>query len=114
MPSTLPLFAAALLVSAPALTAQTMPVQDFRSIELRGGGSVEVAPGPAQCVTILEGSPQFTHMRVDRDGKLIFDTCDQHCPPTYRLRVRVLSPRVPNLGINGGGVMVATGGFAPQ
>ena len=113
MPSTLPFFAAALLVSAPAL-AQTVPVQNFHSVELRGGGSVEVVPGPTQRVTIFEGSGQFTHMRVERDGKLIIDTCDQRCPQHYRLRVRVESPRVPDLGINGGGAIVATGGFAPQ
>jgi hypothetical protein len=114
MPSTLPLFAAALLASAPALASEAVPVQNFRSVELRGGGTVEVVPGPAQRVTIVEGSGQFTHMRVDGDGKLIIDTCDQRCPPIYHLRVQIQSPRVPNLGINGGGVMVASGAFAPQ
>jgi Putative auto-transporter adhesin, head GIN domain len=114
MPSTLPLFAAALLVSAPVLASEVVPVQNFRSVQLRGGGAVEVVPGPAQRVTIVEGSGQFTRMHVEGDGKLIIDTCNQHCPQSYRLRVQIQSPRVPDLAISGGGVMVAAGGFAPQ
>jgi len=114
MPSTFPLFAAALLVSAPVLASEVVPIQNFRSVELHGGGYVEVVPGPAQRVTIVEGSGQFTQMRVDRDGKLVIDTCNERCPVTYRLRVRIQSPRVPGLAINGGGVMVAGGGFGPQ
>jgi len=114
MPSTLPLFTAALLVSAPVLASEFVPVQNFRSVELRGGGIVDVLPGPAERVTILEGSGQFTHMHVDRDGKLVINTCDERCPPTYRLRVEIRSPRVPDLAIDGGGVMTTSGGFAPQ
>jgi hypothetical protein len=114
MPSTLPLFAAALLVSAPVFASELVPIQNFRSIELRGGGVVDVVPGPAQRVTIVEGTSQFTHMYVDRQGKLVINTCDQRCPPEYRLRVQIQSPRVPNLAIDGGGVMTTSGGFAPQ
>jgi hypothetical protein len=114
MPSTLPLFAAALLVSAPVLASEVVPVQNFRSVELRGGGVVEVVRGPAQRVTIVEGTGQFTRIHVDSDGRLVIDTCNQHCPETYRLRVQIQSPRVPDLAISGGGVMLAAGGFAPQ
>jgi hypothetical protein len=114
MPSTLPLFTAALLVSAPALASEFVAVQNFRSIELRGGGIVDVVPGPTQRVTIVEGSSQFTHMHVDGQGKLVINTCDERCPPVYRLRVQIQSPRVPDLAIDGGGVMTTSGGFAPQ
>lgn len=114
MPSTLPLFTAALLVSAPALASEFVPVQNFRGIELRGGGTVDVVPGPAERVTIVEGSSQITHMHVDGSGKLIINTCDERCPPVYRLRVQIQSPRVPDLAIDGGGVMATSAGFAPQ
>lgn len=114
MPSTLPLFAVPLLVSVPALAGEFVPVQNFRSVELRGGGIVDVVPGPAERVTIVEGSTQFTHMRVEENGKLVINTCDQRCPPVYRLRVQIQSPRVPDLAIDGGGVMATAGGFAPQ
>ena len=114
MPSTIPLFAAALLVSAPVLASEIVPVQGFRSIQLRGGGIVDVVPGPAQRVTIVEGSGQFTRVHVERDGKLVIDTCNEHCPHSYRLRVQIQSPHVPDIAIDGGGVMAARGGFTPQ
>jgi hypothetical protein len=114
MRSTLPLFTTALALAAPALAAEVVPVPQFRSVELRGGGVVAVVPGPAERVTIVEGSSQFTHLRVERDGKLRIDTCDERCPPTYRLRVVIQSPRVPDLAISGGGLITTEAGFAPQ
>lgn len=114
MPSTLPLFAAALLVSAPVFASELVPVENFRSVELRGGGIVDVVPGPVERVTIVEGTSQFTHMHVEHDGRLVINTCEERCPPVYRLRVQIQSPRVPDLAIDGGGIMVAAAGFAPQ
>jgi hypothetical protein len=114
MRSTLPLFALALAVSAPVLATEVVPVTGFRAVQLVGGGIVTVVPGPAQRVTILEGSSQFTRMRVERDGRLRIVTCNDQCPHTYRLRVEIQSPRVPDLAISGGGLINAIGGFRPQ
>jgi hypothetical protein len=114
MPSTLPLFALALAISAPALAAETIPVPQFRAVQLRGGGIVDVVPGPVERVTIVEGSSQFTHMRVEQDGKLVIDTCSYNCPPVYRMRVVIQSPRVPDLAISGGGQINTAGGFRAQ
>lgn len=114
MSSTGPMFAAALLVSAPVLASEIVPVQKFRSVELRGGGAVDLVAGPAERVSIVEGSSQITRMGVDYEGKLIIDTCTEHCPAGYRLRVQIQSPHVPDLAISGGGMMVAQAGFAPQ
>ncbi|HEV2593635.1 MAG TPA: DUF2807 domain-containing protein [Sphingomicrobium sp.] len=114
MPSTLPLFTAALLVSAPVLASEIVPVSKFRSVELRGGGSVDLVPGPSERVTILEGSSQFTQVRVDTDGKLIIRTCNDRCPPSYRLHVQIQSEHLPDLAIDGGGLIVAQAGFVPQ
>lgn len=114
MPSILPIFTAALLVSAPALATEIMPVGTFRGVELRGGGEVEIVPGPAERVAILEGTSAVTHMHVDRDGTLVINTCDEHCPDHYRLRVQIEAPHVPDLAIDGGGVMVAEPGFRAQ
>jgi hypothetical protein len=91
-----------------------VPVPQFESVELRGGGMVMVVPGPVERVTILEGSGQFTRMRVARDGQLKIDTCDERCPPAYRLRVEIQSPRVPSLAVNGGGMITTVAGFAPE
>ena len=110
----LPVIIAVAAFAAPAFAAEVVPVPQFRSVELRGGGSVTVVPGPVQRVTIVEGSSQFTHMHVERDGQLRIDTCDERCPPVYRLRVEIQSPAVPNLAISGGGAIVAQGGFRSQ
>src|SRR5439155_5869517 len=114
MRSIAPIFALALAISAPALATEIVPVAPFRSVELRGGGYVVVVPGPAQRVTILEGSTQFTHLRVERDGRLKIDTCNDRCPQHYRLRVEIQSPRVPDLGISGGGDIAVEPGFRAQ
>jgi hypothetical protein len=114
MRSMLPLFFVPLAVSAPALAAETVPVGQFRSVELRGGGQVVVVPGPRQRVTIVEGSGQFTQMHIDRDGKLQIDTCNERCPQHYHLRISIESPRVPDLGVSGGGEIGVASGFPPQ
>ena len=109
-----PMFVAALALSAPVLATETVPVPAFRNLELRGGGDVVLLPGPAQRVTIVEGSSAFTRIRVDPHGKLWIDACNARCPQHYRLRVEVQSPRVPGLGVSGGGSIRAAGGFAVQ
>lgn len=114
MPSILPIFTAALLISTPVFASEFVPVSNFRAVELQGGGSVDVVPGPAERVTILEGSSQFTQMRVDNDGKLIIRTCNERCPRGYRLHVEIQSRRVPALGVDGGGVILVHASFAPQ
>ena len=114
MRSIIPMFATAFVAAAPALATEIIAVPQFRSVELRGGGAVEVAPGPIERVTIVEGSSQFTRMHVEEDGKLRIDTCEERCPAGYRLRVQIQSPRVPSLAIDGGGSMVTAPGFASQ
>ena len=114
MRSTLPLFAAALAASVPALAVETIPVNGFRSVQLRGGGEVTVRPGPAQRVTIIEGSSRFTTFRVDRSGQLRINVCEGQCPRHYRLRIDIQSPRVPDLAISGGGTIRTAGGFAGE
>jgi Putative auto-transporter adhesin, head GIN domain len=114
MHSTLPLFALAFAASAPALATEAVPVQPFRSVELRGGGEVTLVPGPVQRVTIVAGSSQFTRIYVERDGQLRIDACNERCPHNYDLRIQIQSPRVPSVGISGGGTIVAGRGFASQ
>ena len=115
MRSIVPLFAAALAASAPVLATEVVPVPQFRSVELRGGGVVTIVPGPAERVMILEGTSQITRMRVEPDGKLEIDTCSSRaCPNLYRLRVEIQSVRVPDLAVNGGGLISTTGGFRAQ
>jgi len=114
MRSTIALLAAAFVVSVPAFADEAVPVPQFNSAELRGGGQVTVVPGPAQRVTIVEGSSRYTHIYVERDGQLRIDTCNEQCPREYHLRVVIQSPQVPALAVKGGGQIVTAAGFAPQ
>jgi hypothetical protein len=110
----LPLFAIPLLASVPALASELVPVPHFRTVELRGGGVVDVVPGPIERVTVVEGSTRFTRLHVERDSQLVIDTCSSDCPRLYRLRIEIQSPKVPDLGVSGGGAIKVSDGFPPQ
>ncbi|MGZ2413052.1 putative autotransporter adhesin-like protein [Sphingomonas sp. F9_3S_D5_B_2] len=114
MRSTLPMFALAFAISAPALAAEAVPVGHFSSVQLRGGGDLTIVPGPVQRVTILNGSTQFTTFRMRRDGQLEIDACNRQCPHNYNLRIQIESPRVPTVAVEAGGTIIAGRGFAPQ
>jgi hypothetical protein len=114
MRSTLPLFLFGLAGSTPAFAAEVVPLPHFDSVELRGGGNVVVIPGPAQRLTLVEGSTQFTTFHMDRSGQLKIDSCSERCPHSYRLSIRIESPRVPDLAVKGGGQITAEPGFRPQ
>jgi len=101
----------ALVSAVPAIAAETVPVQAFRSIQLRGGGTVTVRPGPAQRVTIVNGSTQFTRVRVDSNGKLKIDACNERCPRHYNLKIEIVTPAAPDAGISGGGIVNYASGF---
>ncbi|MGI8706039.1 MAG: GIN domain-containing protein [Sphingomicrobium sp.] len=102
------------IAAVPAVAAEVVPVAEFESVQLRGGGSVAVRPGPAQRVTILSGSSQFTNIRVDQRGQLKIDACNERCPRNYDLRIEIQSPDVPDAAISGGGAITVAPGYAPQ
>jgi hypothetical protein len=108
------LFLLPLTVSAPALAIEDVPVPAFKTVELRGGGDVVLMPGPSQRITLLEGSTAITRFQVDLAGKLRIDACNARCPQHYRLRIEIQTPRVPGVGVNGGGSIRASSGFAAQ
>jgi len=114
MRSILPLFAFALAASAPAFATETVPVAPFRALELHGGGVVTVVPSAVQRVTILEGSSQLTQFRIEPEGKLVIEACNDRCPRAYRLRLRIETPQLLGLGIHDGGLITTGNGFAPQ
>lgn len=114
MRSTILLFLIALAISAPAFAAEVVPLPYFDSVELRGGGSIVMVPGPVERVTLMEGSTEFTSFRMERDNQLKIDSCNERCPSHYRLTIRIESPRVPALAVTGGGVITTESGFHPQ
>jgi hypothetical protein len=96
------------------MATEVVPVSQFRTIELRGGGDVTIVPGPVQRVTLLEGSTQFTSIRVEENGRLAISACNERCPRNYPLHIRIESPQVPGVAISGGGSITAARGFGPQ
>lgn len=112
----LPLTLLPLAVSSPTPASATELVQmpAFESVQLRGGGSVVVRRGPAQRVTIVEGSSAFTRMSVDRRGRLTIDACNNRCPRHYDLVIEIESPDAPDAAISGGGSISFAPGFAAQ
>ena len=110
----LPLFAFALAASVPALGSENVPVSQFNAMELVGGGQVDVRRAPVQRVTILEGSSQFTSVRMLSDRRLRIEACNLHCPHNYRLKILVETPTVPVLAVTGGGMITTSPGFGGQ
>lgn len=109
-----PLFAVALVACPPAFASEVVAVPYFDAVGLRGGGDVEIVPGPVERVTIVEGSSRFTRIYVEHQRSLRIESCAGPCPPSYHLRVQIVSPRVPVLAVDGGGTMRIAPGFAPQ
>lgn len=101
-------------LSSSALAAEPVAVPAFDSVELRGGGAVVFTSGPAQHVTLVNGSSAYTHFRVDSRRKLIIDACDGNCPRHYNLQIRIELPAVVPSAIEGGGTITAEPGFAAQ
>jgi hypothetical protein len=110
----LPFVIAVLALPAQTRAAENVSVSAFRSVDLRGGGDVTIVRGPVQRVTILSGSSQFTHIYLEKEGQLRIDACNSRCPRNYPLQIRIESPSVPSVAIEGGGTIVAARGFAPQ
>jgi hypothetical protein len=102
------------LAAVPAIAAEAVHVPAFKSVQLRGGGTIVVRPGQAQRVTITNGSTHFTSVGVDPRGRLRIDACNSRCPNRYDLRIEIVSPSLPDVAIMGGGAITAAPGFAPQ
>jgi hypothetical protein len=107
-------FAVLAAAAAPAPAAETVSVPAFRSVQLRGGGSVVLRRGSAQRVTIVQGSTAYTRFHVTPEGQLRIYMCRTRCPRPYNLKIEIQSPSVPGLAISGGGRITADAGFPPQ
>ena len=104
----------ALVVIPAAAAAQTVPLPRFESIELSGGGSVTVRPGPVQRVTLRSGSTESTGFEVRDRGRLVIHACERHCPLRYDLEIEIETPELAAASVRGGGEIVADGAFRPQ
>jgi hypothetical protein len=103
----------ALALAAPASAATVVPVGAFDAVSLVGGGEVRLRHGPVHKVTLIEGDPAITSVRVERGKSLVIRACEGRCR-NYRLVVEVVTPRVGAVSITGGGSLVSGPGFAAQ
>lgn len=98
---------------APAAQAQApAAAPTFRSIELRGGGTVTVRHGPERRVAVHSGGAGRA-IRYEGD-KLVIDRCRQPCPAGHRIKVEVIAPRLAGLAVTDGGLIHLDDGFPTQ
>jgi len=86
----------------------------FSSIQVRNGGHVVARPAPAQRVTLLRGSLDYTRVAVTDGGVLVIDKCKVHCPRGYELEIEILMPKVSRISLANGGRIQTLGTFAAQ
>lgn len=95
-------------------SGEVVPVGQFNSVGLHGGGHVVLRYGTSERVTILKGSTQYTHITVENGQGLRIDTCNDSCPMQYDLEVEIVMPRVTAVAIHGGGYIEGMPGFPTQ
>ena len=111
------LILAAAFAAAASLAAHAGAIETgaFKTIELRGGGTVVVKYGASQSVNMTEGDLRYTNFSIDRDGKLkIQTTCHMNCPDEYHLRVEVVTPPLMGYAVEQGGTIRAEGSWRAQ
>jgi hypothetical protein len=96
-----------------ALLSTVMTVGQFRSVELHSGGSVILRHGPVQRVTLLEGDPRYSRIRVAGD-RLVIEKCKPDCPRGYRHQVEVVTPEISSVSVSNGGTLQSDGAFPAQ
>jgi len=108
--------ALSLAAASAAPAAEIVSLPRFQSIELNGGGRVVIRHGAAQRVSILNGSSDYTSIRVIRRGsrdsdRLVIRACNARCPQHYNLQIEIVTPDVSAVAINGGGEILVDPGF---
>ncbi len=114
MNGTFLILSAAISFASSVAAAPAIPVGKFRSIELSDGGHVVVRHGAVQRVSIVEGDPRYTRVRVDEDQTLIIEDAAGSCPRGYRLEIEVVTPQISAVSISNGGTIQTLGAFPAQ
>jgi hypothetical protein len=99
------------LLAVPAFAATTVPVGHFESVSLSGGGHVTIKYGATQSVTFLQGSPEFTSVKIKHGDDLDIEVCNSRCPEHYDLEIQIVTSDLKAAAIEGGGHITAESGF---
>lgn len=101
----------AVLLLDGSAAAQTISLPSFQGIQLQGPGAVEITRGAMPRVLIKTGSNDVSRFSVDAAGLLTIDTCEQRCPPGYRLEVEIQIPAADKIAVSGAGRIVVIDPF---
>lgn len=93
---------------APAFAQPTA----FQSIELRGGGTVNVRYGATRSVTVRKANPDRA-VRVEGE-RLVIDRCGGACRFGHPIEVDVVTPEIGGLAVSDGGLVRLQGEFPRQ
>jgi hypothetical protein len=104
---------AALLPAASVPAAAQDAPADFRSIELRGGGTVIVRYGAIRNVAIRSGDPALRPIRSEGD-RLVIDRCRERWREGHRIEVEITTPELAGLAVRDGGRIQVVGDFPAQ
>ena len=108
------LSALVLTVSAPVSAQTVVPVEPFRSVELRGGGKAILRHGSTQRVTLLKGSTDYTRFTIADGGRLVIEKCEGRCPRGYDLEVEIVTADIDVILATDGGTIQSRGSFPRQ
>lgn len=103
----------ALVCATSQVSAQSIPVAAFNSVELRNGGKLVLLHGANHQVTLRKGSQHYTGFTV-ANGKLTIDKCRQTCPRGYEMEVEIITPQIQGVAVSDGGVVETRGSFPQQ
>jgi hypothetical protein len=101
-------------MSVADVTETVVPLAPFRSVELRNGGKAILRHGPAQRVTFLKGSADFTQVTVASGDGLVIEKCKNKCARGYELEIEILTPELARLSVREGGTIQSRGSFPRQ
>jgi hypothetical protein len=108
------LLVAGMVLLAPLPVQTSLQVGPFNSIELPHGGHVVLQRAPAQRVSLVRGSLDYTRLSVTDGGRLVIDKCFRKCPRGYRLELEILVPNVTRISLANGGSIQSRGSFPRQ
>src|SRR5688572_11943677 len=93
-------FLSTVVVLSSGAAPTVIPVAQFRSVELQGGGNVIVRHGKTQRVTMLEGSLRYSRVRLAGGQRLVIDKCVTECPRHYQMQIEVITPELSAVSVS--------------
>ena len=103
------------ITAAEPVAAQTaVSVAPFTSVELHDGIKATLRHGPAQSVTLLRGSLEYTQFTVEDGRRLVIKKCAGPCPRGYRVEIELVTPNIDEIVVEDGGLIQSQGSFPAQ